>query len=82
MNINENKEIENANQDVWNYIDKNGTNLLLPSLGETYSLCCQDCDTKEEAYRETVDTCRLRHGLSMTDALRVTHYTLKKLEMI
>lgn len=82
MNINENKEIENANQDISDYVKMRKHKVLLPSLGDSYTLCCEDYETQEDAYRETVDICRLRFGMSMTDALRVTHYTLKKLEMI
>ena len=91
MNINENKEIENSNQSLHDYIREHGHTVLLTSLGDTYTLIKEDILEHDEmrdeyvnqmAFIETIDICCTQYDLNLSDATRVTHYTLKKLEMI
>jgi hypothetical protein len=81
MNINENKSIESKEPTLSEWI-RDGKDVLLPELGDDYTLLLEDNEDKSIAYQYCVDKVRHNYNTTTSDATRIVNYTLKKLEMI
>ena len=81
MNINENKFIDSKAPTLSEWI-RNGKDVLLPELGDDYTLFLEYHEDKNLAYQYCVDKVRMNYNTTTSDATRIVNFTLKKLEMI